>query len=269
MERWVPHIGRMARRGLLLLFPAVVLLPGCVAATRPPAPSADPQSDVPASQFQRHLDRLGIPHRVPASGRAILVNVPAFELIAFMDGEPALRSPVIVGAPWHPTPLIETYTTAIRFRPTWRPTPAMVRSGEYVDKVWPPGRRNPLGLAAIRLEPGLLVYLHDTNRRDLFARENRALSHGCIRVKRWDELIAWLLGIGLDEVHRLANGRSTFDMPAPPVPVKIGYFTTFPDDLGQPVRYPDIYGRAAAAQPASPEAAGPSGSAPATCSAPG
>jgi murein L,D-transpeptidase YcbB/YkuD len=227
----------------LRLFSLLAIIASCTAR----APGDDPSSRAgearPASVFQHHLDRLGVSIELPATGKAILVNVPAFELIAFADANPVFRSRVIVGAPWHPTPLLETHTTAVRFRPTWRPTPAMVASGEYPDRIWPPGRKNPLGLAAIRLQPGLLIYLHDTNRRDLFRRDRRALSHGCIRVQRWDELAAWVLDLDLDEVHRLANGRRTFDMPTRPIPVTIGYFTVFPDDAGQVVRYEDLYGR--------------------------
>lgn len=195
------------------------------------------------SFFQRMLDDLGVPYSVPPDGKSILVNVPAFELLAFTDGEPVLRSRVIVGAPWHPTPLLTTYVTTVRFRPTWRPTPSMIASGEYRDRVWPPGPRNPLGLAAVRLEPGFLVYLHDTNRRDLFAKEQRALSHGCVRVEQWDALSAWILDIGLSEVHRLANGERTIDMPAVPIPVTFGYFTRFPDASGRVVEHEDIYKR--------------------------
>ena len=234
-------LGRILRslaQACLLAFVA-----GCISHGEEGGDPARAEPSVPTSQFQRHLDRLGVPFQVPSAGKAILVNVPAFELVAFTDGEPVLRSRVIVGTPWHPTPLIDTYTTSVRFRPTWRPTPSMVRSGEYEDRVWPPGRKNPLGLAAVRLEPGLLVYLHDTNRRQLFEREDRALSHGCIRVQRWDALIAWLLDMPLDQVHRLANGRRTLDVPAPEVPVHIRYLTTFPDDAGEPVQYPDVYGR--------------------------
>jgi murein L,D-transpeptidase YcbB/YkuD len=140
----------------------------------------------------------------------------------------------------------------------------MVRSGEYQDRRWPPGRRNPLGLAAIRLEPGLLIYLHDTNRRGLFERDNRALSHGCIRVQRWDDLAAWVLDAPLDEVHRLADGRRTVERPAPPIPVTLGYFTTFPDDAGIPQSYDDIYGRGGAAGAGQPGDGAPARELPAT-----
>jgi murein L,D-transpeptidase YcbB/YkuD len=195
------------------------------------------------SRFQASLDRLGVPFAVPRKGKAILVNIPAFELITFAEGEPVFRSRVIVGAPWHRTPIMNTYTSVVRFRPTWRPTPSMIASGKYRDRIWPPGLKNPLGLAAIRLHPGFLVYLHDTNHRELFEQDKRALSHGCIRVQRWDEIIAWILDIEIDKVHRRANGSRTVDVAAPNIPVILGYFTKFPDDAGQLVEYEDIYKR--------------------------
>lgn len=201
-----------------------------------------------AGPFQALLDSHGIDYQVPPMGKAILVNIPAFELIAFDDGQPIWRSRVIVGAPWHRSPRIQTYVSAVRFRPTWRPTPSMIASGEYRDRVWPAGESNPLGLAAVRLQPGLLVYLHDTNRRELFARDNRALSHGCIRVQMWDTLVSFVLDMDMATVHAHAYGTRTFDAPAPPIPVTLGYFTRFPDADGQIVTYPDIYklGRTAA-----------------------
>jgi murein L,D-transpeptidase YcbB/YkuD len=212
-----------------------------VGADRPaPPPPAPPPP--PVSAFQRALDDLGVPLRLPPQGKAIVVNVPAFELIAFEDAAPVFRSPVIVGTPENQTPRMETYVRAVTFRPTWRPTPDMVASGEYRDRVWPAGPRNPLGLAAVRLEPGLLVYLHDTNRRELFTRDARALSHGCVRVQRWEELVAWVLDIPEEEVRRHAEGTRTFDMAAPPIPVTLGYFTVFPDDAGNPVTCADVYG---------------------------
>ncbi len=128
------------------------------------------------------LARLGIDQPIPRSGKAILVNIPGFELVALENGREVFRSRVIVGTAWHRTPIRPATVSAVRFRPTWRPTPSMIASGEYPDRVWPPGERNPLGLAAVRLDPGFLVYLHDTNRRDLFDGEMRALSHGCVRV---------------------------------------------------------------------------------------
>ena len=98
-----------------------------------------------------------------------------------------------------------------------------------------------LGLLAIRLEPGMLIYLHGTNRPELFDKQARALSGGCVRVERWDEVAAWVLDVDVDEVHRLANGDRTFDMETSGVPVMMRYFTEFPDAQGELQAYNDVY----------------------------
>jgi murein L,D-transpeptidase YcbB/YkuD len=227
---------------IAFLMSLIVLLIGACGdsvrvAQAPPAP--EPPDPRPA--FEQLLDSYGVPFAPPRTGKAILVNIPAYEAIAFEDGEPVIRSRVIVGTTRTRTPIKDTYTTAVRFRPTWRPTPSMIASGEYEDRVWPSGPRNPLGLAAIRMEPGMLVYMHDTNRRGLFQRETRALSHGCVRTERWDELAAWLLDVDVAQIHAWADGRRTFDAPTPTVPVMIRYYTAFPGPDGRLEHHPDIY----------------------------
>jgi lipoprotein-anchoring transpeptidase ErfK/SrfK len=224
--------------------------PPPVAAQPPaPAPEAAPASREIATstpepeRFAEILRRHGLGFQPPAVGKAILVNIPAYELIAFENGEPVLRSKVIVGSPRTPTPVMDTETSVVRFRPTWRPTPDMIASGEYQDRVVPAGKKNPLGLLAVRLEPGLLIYLHGTNKPKLFEREKRALSHGCIRVEKWDEVAAWVLGVDVGTVHGHANGRSTFDMATSGVPVFLRYYTDFPNAEGEMVSHADIYGR--------------------------
>ncbi len=200
------------------------------------------------------LAELGIDQPIPKKGKAIVVNIPGFELVALEDGRERFRSRVIVGAPWHATPIRAATVSAVRFRPTWRPTPSMLASGEYADRVWPPGENNPLGLAAVRLDPGFLVYLHDTNRRELFDREMRALSHGCVRVQRWEDLVAFVLDWDLDAVRAAAASGPTRDVAAAPIPVVLGYFPVFPDATGAPHHYPDIYGRGGAVAPGLPDA---------------
>ncbi|MEO1688457.1 MAG: L,D-transpeptidase family protein, partial [Pseudomonadota bacterium] len=187
-----------------------------------------------------------VPPGVPLKGKAILVNIPSYELIAYEDGVPVLRSRVIVGknVRGDRTPVMETEVSVVRFRPTWRPTPSMIRSGKYVDGVRPAGPRNPLGLLAIRLEPGMLIYLHGTNKPHLFERDRRALSAGCVRVEKWDEVAAWVLDATLEEVHASANGRRTFDQPPERrVKVLMRYHTRFPDENGVMRTHADIYGR--------------------------
>jgi len=50
------------------------------------------------------------------------------------------------------------------------------------------GDDNALGIFKFNFSNPYSVYLHDTNQRYLFANSNRALSHGCVRVQKWEEL---------------------------------------------------------------------------------
>ena len=128
----------------------------------------------------------------------------------------------------------------------------MVKSGKYRPGTRPAGKRNPLGYLAIRLHPGSLIYLHGTNKPKLYERDRRALSHGCVRVERWDEVAAWVLDLSVDGVHQHAYGRRTFDMQTSGVPVLIRYFTDMPDANGVMQTYADVYRRGRLAAVASP-----------------
>ncbi|MEL7470111.1 MAG: L,D-transpeptidase family protein [Pseudomonadota bacterium] len=217
--------------------------------------SATPTVDVPTAQQQApallHQALYNFPDTAPAyeyrgvpkHGKAILVNIPSFELIAFEDGKPVLRSRVIVGKRSTPTPIMQTETSVVRFRPTWTPTPRMIRSGKYRPGTRPPGKRNPLGFLAIRLAPGMLIYLHGTNKPQLFDKDGRALSHGCVRVEKWDEVAAWVLDSSVEQVHGHAYGRRTFDAQTSGIPVIMSYQLRFPDANGVMRDWDDIYRR--------------------------
>ncbi len=56
-----------------------------------------------------------------------------------------------------------------------------------------PSARNSLGLVKFILTNDMSIYLHDTPSPRLFSRENRALSHGCVRVEQPVELAYLLL----------------------------------------------------------------------------
>ncbi|MEL7462801.1 MAG: L,D-transpeptidase family protein [Pseudomonadota bacterium] len=235
---------------------AVALAVSACAQPRAFAPTPQPQPAAPepvavaakaeTTRFQAMMDRHGVPMVAPKRGRAILVNIPSYELIALEDGEEAFRLPVIVGAPGadRETPVIDTVTSVARFLPTWRPTPTMIRTGAYEDGVRPPGRGNPLGLVALRLEPGMLVYLHDTNKPHLFERDRRALSWGCVRVEDIGRLITWALDLEPGDYEAFTAGRRTFDIPTLDlIPVMMRYYTSFPDASGTMLEHEDIYGR--------------------------
>ena len=160
--------------------------------------------------------------------RTLYVDLGRAMLYAVEGAHVAILSRVIVGTRATPTPRVDSLLSHVRFRPTWRPTPRMVATGRYEDYTRPPGPSNPLGLAAIHFLHGGLIYLHGTNEPQLFARENRSLSNGCVRVETLEPLLAWILDWPRDAVQRALHGRRTYDEPTPPIPLVIAAATDEP-----------------------------------------
>jgi len=57
-----------------------------------------------------------------------------------------------------------------------------------------PGPANSLGHFKFELPNGDGIYLHDTPKKELFAQDQRSLSHGCVRLEDAPRLARWLLG---------------------------------------------------------------------------
>lgn len=57
-----------------------------------------------------------------------------------------------------------------------------------------PGPANSLGHFKFDLPNGDGIYLHDTPKKELFAQDERGLSHGCVRLEDAQRLARWLLG---------------------------------------------------------------------------
>jgi murein L,D-transpeptidase YcbB/YkuD len=87
------------------------------------------------------------------------------------------------------------------------------------------------------------IYLHDTPNRELFKKDVRAFSHGCIRVEKPADLAQWVLGWSAGRVDAAMHGANNHQVDLPQkVPVYIVYFTTFVDD-GQLYFGNDLYDR--------------------------
>lgn len=232
----------VSRRGFMAGAGAA-LAAGCAAEPEPPSAgmAIEPPPPPPPPRYVDYLRDAGVRFMPPDTGKAILVNIPSFELIAFKDAEPVIITRVIVGERRSQTPVGTVGAGVVRFRPTWRPTPEMIRRHGYEDKLHPPGKRNPLGLATIRFDDSSLVYLHGTNAPKLFNRENRALSNGCVRVEHLNDLVAWTLDWPMEEVEAAMNGRRTFDVETGGFPIHLGYYTTFFLPGEPPKEHRDIY----------------------------
>lgn len=111
-----------------------------------------------------------------------------------------------------------------------------------------PGAQNALGQMKFMMPNPYAVYLHDTPSRELFAKQERSFSSGCVRLERPEALARWLLA---RDGHRnagrvadlVASGETTTIYLKTPVPVYIVYFTAFTDDDGAVTFRRDIYGR--------------------------
>ena len=54
------------------------------------------------------------------------------------------------------------------------------------------GDDNALGVLKFNFNNPYSVYLHDTNERYLFQNSERDLSHGCVRVQKWEDLAFYI-----------------------------------------------------------------------------
>jgi L,D-transpeptidase YcbB len=223
-----------------------VLGPGTVASMNLPA-------EYRLGQIAGNLERYRWLPRSLGS-RYVLVNVPAFRLEAYDGGKKALEMKVIVGAEYNnrATPVFSDSMQYVVFRPYWIPTDSIVaneiepKAAQYPGYLerenmeyatidgkrrvrQKPGPKNSLGLVKFMFPNEFAIYLHDTPEGELFEKDVRAFSHGCIRLEHPDQLAELLLGWPADKVHQaMQQGANNQQVNLPSkVPVYILYFTTY------------------------------------------
>ena len=189
-----------------------------------------------------------------SAGMAAEAAVPVrAELIAYEDGREVMRSRAIVGSGRTRTPQLSTFVTSARCNPPWYVPASLqpeIRANGAVGYrsvgshlILPPGPTNPLGPIRIGLYDSDGIFLHGTSNPGLFARQNRALSHGCVRVERIRELTAWMVERPPAAVQAaLASGRTLELIPPQEVHVSLAYLTAWPDSNGSLVAHADTYG---------------------------
>jgi L,D-transpeptidase YcbB len=185
--------------------------------------------------------------------RYILVNVPAFRLEAFDSTGKALEMKVIVGQEFEgrQTPVFADSMELVVFRPYWNVTPTIqekeiepkiAANPGYMDRNnyeyyseggqqrirQRPGPKNSLGLVKFLFPNDFNIYLHDTPQDELFNKDVRAFSHGCIRLEKPEALAQWVLGWPEDKVRAAEeNGNNKHIKLPKKIPVYIAYFTTY------------------------------------------
>ena len=112
----------------------------------------------------------------------------------------------------------------------------------------PPGRSNALGVVKFMFPNPYAIYLHDTPSKSLFDREQRAYSHGCIRLSDPRDFAYHLLARQMDDPQSyfdslVSSGQQTRVPLEQPIPVHLVYFTAFSGADGQMQFRRDIYNR--------------------------
>ena len=205
-----------------------------------------------------------LPRRLPAD--RVWVNIADERLVLYRDDQPVFSTRVVVGQDVrrNQSPEFQAAINGIYFNPPWN-VPQDIATNEILPKV----RRDPNYLALhhmVMLPDGGLqqlagpnsglgqlmldmrnrfdVYLHDTPSKDLFSRDDRRVSHGCIRVENLQELAGLLMRQPVDAIDQaIATGRTTYSNLPQPVPVFVVYETAFADADGSLRFRPDVYGR--------------------------
>jgi murein L,D-transpeptidase YcbB/YkuD len=107
-----------------------------------------------------------------------------------------------------------------------------------------PGARNALGELKIMFPNKHHIYMHDTPSRNLFKRDARALSHGCVRLSDPWAMAAAVLKTSEDHVRsQIARGANAKENVPVKIPVYVSYFTAWPTTDGTVEYFGDMYGR--------------------------
>ncbi len=219
--------------------------------------------------------------------RNILVNIPSAQLETVENGRVRSRHNVVVGKLDRPTPALKSIVSDINFNPYWSAPASIVQKdlvpkflkdptvfeqmnirifdgvgGPEIDPYtvdWvntapdryvfrqEPGEGNALATMKINFANKHMVYMHDTPHRELFGRNARYESSGCVRVEQVANVVDWILGgqDGIDaaEIEAITASQEPFDVKvANPPDVRFMYLTAWATEDGAINFRPDIYG---------------------------
>jgi len=196
----------------------------------------------------------------------IVVNIPAYRLSVYENDTVAWTMNVVVGKPAHKTVIFNGNIKYIVFSPYWNvPSsilknevlPGIKRNSNYLashNMEWnggavrqKPGPKNSLGLVKFLFPNSYDIYLHDTPSKSLFGENNRAFSHGCIRLAEPKKLAMWALRNQTNWTEEKINmamnsAKEKFVTLTATIPVFLGYFTAWVDEEGKINFRDDIYG---------------------------
>jgi murein L,D-transpeptidase YcbB/YkuD len=202
----------------------------------------------------------------------IVVNIPEFVLHVYQDNKKAFDMDVVVGKEGHNTMMFNGDLDQVVFCPYWNVPSSIVqneilpeidRDSHYLENQdmeitgkdedglpvirQKPGRKNALGKVKFLFPNSFNIYFHDTPVKSLFAKDKRAYSHGCIRLKDPEKMAEYVLRNQTEWTPEKINdamnsGDQKFVKVKDPIPVLITYYTAWVDDNGKLNFREDIYG---------------------------
>jgi murein L,D-transpeptidase YcbB/YkuD len=205
-----------------------------------------------------------LPRQLPPD--RVWVNAADERVVLYRDDRPVFLARVIVGQDerQNQSPEFSATIDGVLFNPPWT-VPEYIATEEILPKLdrdpnyltrhhmvmladgvlqQLPGPHSGLGQLKFEMDNRFGVYLHDAPEKILFGRDNRRISHGCIRVQNVRELAALLLQQPIATINQaIATGGTTRENLPAPVLVFVVYQTAFVDIDGRLQFRPDIYNR--------------------------
>ncbi|KQZ98476.1 hypothetical protein ASD64_16025 [Mesorhizobium sp. Root157] len=213
----------------------------------------------------------------------VFINQPAYSASYIDGGEEKLKTRVVIGKTSNQTSFFYDEIEQVDYNPYWGVPQSIIvnemlprlrndpgyldRSGyevsdakgrripsssidwsQYGGKVpfnvrQAPSEANALGELKILFPNKHAIYMHDTPQKAFFQRDNRALSHGCVRLQDPRGMAAAVLGTSVDHIaQKLKQGHST-EKVTRKIPVYVAYFTAWPDMTGTVEYFGDVYDR--------------------------
>ncbi len=200
--------------------------------------------------------------------RYVIVNIPEYRLRLVENGRLLSAHRVIVGKTSTPTPRFQARIKGVIINPSWhvpqsivaesvgslvRNRPQVARSRGYtwnwnggkLNVTQMPGPENALGQMKLDMPNPLSIFVHDTPSKDLFERDVRAFSHGCIRTQDPFALGEHLLA-GSEwtrtRIDAAAATRKTVEIPLEqPLPIYVVYLTAIAQADGSIREFDDVY----------------------------
>ena len=213
----------------------------------------------------------------------VFINEPAYTASYIEGGEEKLKMKTVIGKTTNQTSFFQDEIEQVDYNPYWgvpqsiivnemlprlrsdpgyldragyevtdssgrRIPSSAINWGQYGAKVpysvrQAPSEANALGELKILFPNKHAIYMHDTPQKDLFNRDNRAFSHGCIRLSDPRGMAAAVLGTTVDHVaEKLKEGHSS-EKVTRKIPVYVAYFTAWPELNGKVDYFADVYDR--------------------------